>query len=449
MVTSLYSAMRARRRTALAAIAFTALVLAAVNVGWWLYYRSITTYLEQQLSQRLTSLAAMAALHVSPDKVEQLLIENLDAYAEQLDYLDSIAAIDSLSEASIIDLDFNYLVSTRTDLADEGYLLAKLNFDSLTQAAAGRPAASRLYNIDGTYLKSAYAPLFDTSGAVAAVFVAEAGAGYFDLLTTLRRNLLFLAGGSAGAVVLLLTLYIIYNRRLAWAEQKLFQSSSEAALGRMVAVVSHEIKNPMMIIHAAGERIAKKYQDPEASFIVEEIARLDHVVGRYLSFARGDQPLTLDRVDMAVLCAKVIGEFQAQFDEQQVRLECHLDETLPPITADRVGLRQVFVNLLLNALQAVTGDDRKSEGRLVEVELTVSARAEMIILRVSDNGPGIKPSHRGRLFEPFYTTKTHGSGLGLYLSKRIVEQHRGKIAATDVKKEMTTFEVTLPLGAKL
>lgn len=435
--------MRSGRKAA-AAIVFTALVLLAFNIGWWWYYRSMTTFLEQQLSRRLTGVAAAAALHITAAEVDALLIEDLDVYAGKLVHLDSLARIEALSEASIIDLDFNYLVSTREDIPPEGYLLARLNFDSLNQAVTGRPAASALYDVDGTYLKSAYAPLYDLEGNVAAVMVVEAGAGYFDLLSNLRTNLFLLAGGSAAVVVLLLIFYIIYNRRMAVAEEKLFQASSQAALGRMVAVVSHEIKNPMMIINAAGERMAKKYDDPEAAFIIEEIGRLDTIVSGYLSFARGDALLNPEKLDLNELCRKVVSEFKTEFDERRIVLTCEFPEALPPIIADRVGIRQVIINLLLNAVQAVTGEaHQKPEKR---VAISIQKKGDSLILRVADNGPGIKPSQREKLFEPFFTTKTQGSGLGLYLCRRIVEQHKGSIAITESGAEMTVFEVTLPGG---
>jgi signal transduction histidine kinase len=439
--------MFARRKAAPAAILFTALTLLAVNIGWWWYYRSITTYLEEQLSQRLAGVVAAAGLHITADQVENLLIDDLNVYANLLLYLDSLAVIDSLSEAAVIDLDFNYMISTRSDLVEGGYLLARPNFDSLHQTALGRPTASALYNIDGTYLKSAYAPLYNSDGDVAAVLVAEAGAGYFDLLNTLRRNLFFLAGGSAGAVVILLIFYIIYSRRMAAAEEKIYQAGSQAALGRMVAVVSHEIKNPLMIIAAAGERLEKKHANPEASFITEEVARLDSIVSGYLSFARGDKTVNLEPVNLATLCGKIIAEFRPQFDQENVELQTRIDDSLPPLKADRIGLRQVLINLLLNALHAVTGEHNKRPEKLVLLEVLTSDRLpDEVIIRVCDSGPGIKPAHRERLFEPFFTTRIKGSGLGLYLSRRIIESHNGTIRITDDKEGMTTFEVILPAG---
>ncbi|MCP4567816.1 MAG: hypothetical protein GY841_09590 [FCB group bacterium] len=428
----------------MAAVIFTTLVLGAVNVGWWWYYSTITVYLEKQLSHRLTATAAAAALHITPETVDGLLIDNLDRYAETHLYLDSLTVLDSLSETSIIDLDFAYLVSSREDTSLEGYLLSRPNFDDLQKAASGTASASALYDIDGTYLKSAYAPLYGGDGVIEAIMVVEAGAGYFELLDTMRRNLYLLAGGSAATVIFLLFFYIVYNRRMASAEEQIFRNGSQAALGRMVAVVSHEIKNPMMIIRAAGERIEKKYEDPESSFIIEEISRLDKIVSGYLSFARGDSLVNPEKVDLGQLARKITTDFSPQFTREEIALHIEIEDSAPVIMADPVGMRQVIINLLLNALQAA-GEGETEKGKVV-MEIGSLAGSSGMFIRVANSGRTIKPSQREKLFEPFFTTKVQGSGLGLYLCRRIVEAHGGTIRITDNLEKMTVFEVTLPNG---
>jgi signal transduction histidine kinase len=142
----------------------------------------------------------------------------------------------------------------------------------------------------------------------------------------------------------------------------------------------------------------------------------------------------------------VVAEFSPQFAERRVELESVIADHLPMVAADRIGLRQTVVNLLLNALQAASDDSGKGDRR-VRLELRKGADASgRIILRVSDSGPGIKPSQRDRIFEPFYTTKTKGSGLGLYLCRRIVEAHGGDIRVVDTGDCLTAFEINLPTG---
>ncbi|MFH1700205.1 MAG: ATP-binding protein [Candidatus Zixiibacteriota bacterium] len=434
------------RKTAAAALVFTLLVLIAVNLGWWWYYHSMSRFFEEQLSRRLNGNAATASLYFSSDDIDRLLIEDFEVFARTLTYLDSLAQIDSLLEVSIIDRDFNYLISTRGDiLSDESYLLSQLNIEFLQATLAGSTAASRLYNVDGTYLKSAYAPLYDSAQNVSAILVVEAGATYFDLLSELRNNLFLLAGGSAGFAIILLGFFIFYHRRLAIAEDKVFMAGSQAALGRMVSVVSHEIKNPLMILRAAGERLEKKYSDEEASFITEEVSRLDEIVTGYLSFARGQRKAVAEKINMVELTRKIISDLHSQFAERNIELICSFEEGLPEIELDKTGLRQVILNLLLNALEAAgkTSEDQK---KIVSIKIFRTDRN--LVILVQDSGSGINKKHREKLFEPFYTTKAKGSGLGLYLCRRIIHDHRGTINIIDDSEFPMNIEVTIPWSTK-
>ncbi|MEE9442611.1 MAG: HAMP domain-containing sensor histidine kinase [candidate division Zixibacteria bacterium] len=422
------------------------LILIAGNLGWWWYYQSMSSYFEEQLSRRLSGNASTASLYFSGTDIDRLLIEDFEIYARILTYLDSLAQIDSLLEVSIIDRDFNYLISTRDDiLADESYLLSQLNFAFLQTALTGKTTASELYNVDGTYLKSAYAPLYDSANNISAILVVEAGATYFDLLSELRYNLFLLAGGSGGVVIILLAFFIFYHRRLAIAEEKVFMAGSQAALGRMVSVVSHEIKNPLMILGAAGERLEKKYSDEEASFITEEVSRLDEIVTGYLSFARGQRKTLTEKINIVELTRKITADLRGQFDEKNIELVCSSEEGLPDIEADKIGIRQVILNLLLNALQAA---EHTREGYKKTVSIKIYRSDASLVIRVRDSGPGIKKKHREKLFEPFYTTKTKGSGLGLYLCRRIIHDHQGTINIVDDPEFPMNFEVKLPWRTK-
>jgi signal transduction histidine kinase len=435
--------MPGKRRTAAAAVFFTALILIAVNLGWWWYYRSITGYFEEQLSFRLKTSAATAALAFEPHDVDSLLLDNLDTWARVYEYLDSLASIESLSEASIIDIDFRYLVTMREDFNVDRYLLAVTYLEKLQLALAGDVAATDLYDIDGTYLKSAYAPLRGSDGLVDALLVVEAGAEYFEQLTGLRRNLYLLAGGSAAVIIILLVVYVVYSRRLADAEEALFRAGAQATLGRMVAVVSHEIKNPLMILRAAGERLAKKHDDQEAAFVVDEVNRLNEIVTGYLSFARGDLTLHKEKIDLRALIDSLVTEVKPQCRKHGISLELHLPEHLPPLFADYRALRQVLLNLLFNALDAAQEAQVDMTKRL---DIRADTGDEKVDIVIGNTGEKIPRAEREKLFEPFYTTKTKGSGLGLYISRLITEKHGGKLEFVDNAASSTAIRLTLPVA---
>jgi signal transduction histidine kinase len=436
--------MSGNRRTAAAAVFFTALILVAVNIGWWWYYRSIAGYFEAQLSFRLKATAASAALAIGADEVDALLLDNLDTWAKAYEYLDSLARIESLSEASIIDIDFRYLVTMREDYSPDRYLLAVANLKELQQALAGETASTELYDIDGTYLKSAYAPLYGSDGNIDALLVIEAGVDYFDELKVLRTNLYALAGGSAAMILVLLVIYIVYSRRLAAAEEALFQAGAQAALGRMVAVVSHEIKNPLMILRAAGERLVKKHDDREAAFVVEEVNRLNDIVSGYLSFARGDLTLHYETVDLQALLDNISAEIGGQAKKHAVKINVNTADELPSLVADYRALRQVLLNVLFNAIDAAA--NAREDQRQVDIQ--AETREKQIRITIANTGEKVSRSEREKLFEPFYTTKTKGSGLGLYISRRIVEAHGGRIDFASEESELTMIEITLPIAGE-
>jgi signal transduction histidine kinase len=129
-------------------------------------------------------------------------------------------------------------------------------------------------------------------------------------------------------------------------------------------------------------------------------------------------------------------------DQRSVMLLTDLDEKMPPIPVDEDGLQQVVMNLASNAVEAVN----EGEGRVV-VRTEFEPQREIIRVTVSDNGPGIPLEHIQRIFEPFYSTKGQGgTGLGLAVAKKIIEEHHGRINVTSGLGEGTTFEIQLPAG---
>jgi len=293
-----------------------------------------------------------------------------------------------------------------------------------------------LYRSGKESLMSGFAPVrgLDTF----AVGVA-ADAKYFSVLRRLHHSLLLVG---ASSVFLVVALGIFSNRaqaRLARAEAAVQRSETLAAMGRMAAGIAHEIRNPLGIIRATATRLKKQYDDrshPDERFdyIPEEVDRLSAVLDGYLGFARDDPPV-LEKLDLVPLLQRTVRLMQPELETGKVEMTLDLPATCP-IRGDAQRLRQLLMNLILNALQAMP------EGG--HLNLRLHGTSEAALLELADTGPGIPPPLRQRVFEPFFSTKEKGSGLGLTIVRRIVEEHGGSILLDTGESRGTRIEIRLP-----
>jgi len=435
-------------RRSWAVVIFTALLIVIVNLTWWLFYLKTEKSFEDQLSRRLATLARIGASEFSQESVSALVDGYLWAYDEALNVIENIRAADSLSEVFILDINRHYLATTSA-YADSIYYLADLNDAAIDSAFvsldydgqaifSGRPVVTAGYRSGSLILKSAFAPLVDTTGLVAAVLGVEADVDYADDLLALRRSLYLSSIISVGIGLLFGVLFYVIQRRIAASEKSVFMSQSQANLGRMVAVVSHEIKNPLMIMRASAESLIKKVNSPEAGFIVEEIDRLNQIVTGYLDFASGKSIISREPLDIVGFLNSIAGQFAPRLARDKISLETRLPNSRLMIKADSIALRQVIINLILNAAEAVAGKDNAA------VTLSLEQAGGRTVIKVIDNGPGIERKQLKNIFEPFFTTKTTGSGLGLFHSRRLIGKMGGEIKADSKVGGSTEFSIVLP-----
>ncbi len=437
--------MLGRSKRFLAIALFTVLLILLVNLAWWIYYQRTEALLEQQLSRRLSALALTAAAAFPPSLVSELNAGRLDAFAQVTSYLEQVRAADSLSELFVLSENYSYLATTLLE-PDSCYFLATLNgryIDSLFYSARPHAIVTPSYRTGSLYLKSAFASLPDTSGAVIAVLGVEASVDYFDALVSLKTNLAYATALSLSGSLLLGLLFLLLQRGLNRAEQRLFLNQTHAYLGRMVAVVAHEIRNPLMIIRASAERLVKRTSADEAHYIVEETDRLNGIVTGYLDFAKADGPLLSgeapESFDLAELLNGLRQHLRERYPDQPIQWLTESPSVPVMISAYRRSLRQVILNLLINAVDACHGASKP-----IVVDLHGEVKAHRCQITVSDHGPGISPKERRRLFEPFHTTKQAGSGLGLYLSQKIVAEMGGIIKIESQEGTGTTMIIDLP-----
>ncbi|MFQ6007320.1 MAG: PAS domain-containing sensor histidine kinase [Candidatus Zixiibacteriota bacterium] len=428
---------------------FAAILIIVVNVVWWLFYSRTVALLDQQLSRRLAAIAKTSAISLSADLIDNIRLGDLETYAQVVEILESVRLSDSLAEVFILDENYNYLATTSIE-TDSTYFLAELNgkyIDSLIFRLSEQAIATPSYKTGDIHLKSAFAPLPDTFGYVRAVLGVEANVDYFDVLVTLKNNLYYSSGLSVLGGVVFGMLFLYFQRRVSIAEQQLFLNQTHAYLGRMVAVVSHEIKNPLMIIRASAERLLKKNKSAEGTFIVEEADRLNDIVTGYLDFAKaGGSILAGDRLEPINL-SELVSDIRRHLEQKYADTQVHwIDGEVPTnlvFSAYRRSLRQVLLNLLINGAESCL-----SASKQIKVGITVSDKSGMVTISVLDYGPGFSKKDLKRVFTPFYTTKQSGSGLGLYLSKRIVSEMGGDVRIESSLGSKTEVIITLPKTPK-
>ena len=219
------------------------------------------------------------------------------------------------------------------------------------------------------------------------------------------------------------------------------QNERLAELGRFVAEISHEIRNPLMVIGIAAQQIRRRIDD-EASLgklrIVEgEVKKVETLLDELNAYYR-PRPLNLEVFDANILLEEVCSLARPECEMRGIELECRTEGGPMLIEGDRSKLEEVLFNLIRNALEAM-----RDGGRL-RIQSAVSDRAE---IRVADNGPGIPGEIRAKIFSPFFTTKGKGSGLGLAISKRIVDSHPGwAIEFSSEEGQGTEFKMSMPLA---
>lgn len=224
-------------------------------------------------------------------------------------------------------------------------------------------------------------------------------------------------------------------------ERKLLQSERLAAVGQTVAHVAHEIRNPLMIIGGFSNQIRESLTDYKAirklDMILDEVSRLEKLVANIGDFTKEYRLVKrLADINSVIRDAlKIVGEI---YSSEKHALTADLHPNLKEINCDPDKLKQVFMNIIANGIEAM------EDGGTITIN--TQERHNGVEIRITDEGIGISDEDLLRIFEPFYTTRERGSGLGLSISYKIVAAHKGDIWAVSMPGEGTTFVIRLPAG---
>lgn len=459
--------------------AFAAPTVVLFALFGYVAYEVAREDLDAELGTRLTAHAATAATALSARYLVRLEAGNEEDAGRQR----ALGRVRELAEATgarfyVFDRAFASKLDTETSIAiGTTYFTAQLDRHEVERVfAEGAAVASVTFEgADGRTYKAGYAPLRDADGAVALAVAAEAPAAYFARLDDLRTRLVRWGVGVAAVVLLAalgMTLVLTRPvRALAAAAERIGRGELDAPIApsgrdelgvlattmermraqlrdrdarmqQMLAGIAHEVRNPLagmtLFTGILGDELAGDERAAHVARIARELGYLERVVQEFLDFARRPPP-ELAAVDARELLDEVTQLVAA--DAATAGVAVTLAAGAPAaLRGDRGQLRRAVLNLARNAVQAAA--ELAPPG---DVTLSATPADGAVVLAVANRGPAIPAEALPRLFEPFFTTRQKGTGLGLAFVREIVTDHRGAVEVA-CEGGVTTFRVTLPAG---
>jgi signal transduction histidine kinase len=432
------------RRTGLLAALFMASVLLLLTVAnRWIYHR-VEGVLDENLGVRLTSvvrtLLATGTIDGSTlqagaggfDENELLYIDPVLKLVQAENELDAILLLDP------VDFRLGY---SSSDLYRAGSEYAHLatHGDAIAEAlTTGTVTVSQTIPVGSIWLKSGFAPIYTVYGdeEIVGILVVEASADFLSVLESVRGVMVSGMIATGLLLLLLMAVYLGLQSQVRRATRALAREDRMTALGRLASQVAHEIRNPVGIIKYSARRMMKwldsvgggrREADPELvemiQYITEESERLEDLTDRYLAYTRHGS-LRISKVDARELIESAALALERSEPPAGITIVTEPEEGLPPFEGDPDLLRQVLLNLCWNAVEAMG-----TEGVITLFARRDGAAGDTggVAIGVEDTGPGIPEGLRERIFDPFFSTREEGNGLGLYIVEGIISAHGGTV----------------------
>jgi signal transduction histidine kinase len=251
------------------------------------------------------------------------------------------------------------------------------------------------------------------------------------------------AGGLLGAGAVWL-----FSCRLRAGDARRHRAQREeeqaSLVGTIASGLAHEIRNPLSTLRMNLQLLREDWDNPitereqkgrrKIDVLLRETERLENVLSNFLRFAAG-HALNLQRTDLNALLGELLDFLAPEFDRARLRLRREFDPALPPVDVDPTLFRQAVLNLVINARQVLEPGG--------EIVVRTAANGRDVRLSVTDDGPGIPPENRERIFNLYFSTRPGGTGLGLPMVKKIVEEHGGTVDFQTEPRKGTTFTLCL------
>lgn len=411
--------------------------LAELGVGL-LIYGGLRADLERDLAQRLTQLSRLLAGGVDARLAAQFgpSDERLPAYAYLRERLLEQARAAGLERAYVVDAQLKVYVDSDPGALPGRVRAALLSSRSEAQAAAsGTPTATRLYlDEQGRLRLSAFARVPSATGA-ALLLGVDASPDFFTVLGALRRRMLLLGGLSLGIAGL--TVFVVL--RLRQAERDARRNERLAALGGMAGAVLHEVRNPLAAITVYLDLLRAEAQGDEGRDLAERALAEGERLGGFLEDFQVFAGLRPPRLEPVALDGLLDDALRHLRWPESVRLERGLAAD-QHVQGDRRLLAHAVRNLLQNALEALGGAQGVVWVRAIQ-------QGAVLSIEVEDSGPGIAKERREQVFEPTFTTRPGGLGLGLTVVERVAEAHGGRVDVRPGAAGGALFRLRLPREA--
>jgi signal transduction histidine kinase len=234
------------------------------------------------------------------------------------------------------------------------------------------------------------------------------------------------------------------NRDMRALHEQLVQSEKMAALGAMLAEITHEIRNPLVSLGGFTRRLAKKLHSPEdkkyIDIILSEVSRLEGVIHDNLSYIKEAAPQPTE-ADINAVLRDILMLYEDELAQRRIHVEADLSPLLMCLMADTRQMKQAVMNIMKNAMEAM------ENGGTLSVKTYPLPEAQEAAIEIGDTGPGISAKVMHNIFNPYYTTKHRGTGLGLPITNRIIRAHKGKIEIRNKDSGGAVFTIKLPCPA--
>ena len=418
-------------------------VVLFLNLLVWLYMNQVENEFRQELRQRMMDINQVFGRLITEvtemnDELDLSYLLPDDRQSIQYLYyrqlIEEIRRNSKLQSIFIIAPGGEILVSAPEKLNAPGISSFKRSRD-FEKALQGQNVVSKLFDFDGQKFVSAFAPVKNIEGFVSAVLVIEAKADFFTVLANLKNRVLLFSLINIFVIISIALFLFRMIRRSIRYQAEIKNKEHLVELGTMAATVAHEIRNPLGIIEATNDVIRKKYArnaDEVFDYIPQEVKRLNTLISDFLKFARSPQlnirPFSAEEI------LRILKMSVPEKDWQ--RCEIQQDDQLPVLHTDVNLVEQALLNILLNAIQASSAEQK--------IFIKISGRKNRIWVQINDNGGGIASENLADVYKPFFSTKEKGTGLGLAITKRLIEHLRGTVEIQSEPNKGTRVTITIP-----